>query len=404
MNHYDYLIIGGGLAGDAAARGIRELDAQGTIGMLSAETDPPYTRPMLSKGLWKGKPLEKIWRNTQALGLDLQLGRKVIRLDPLKKAAADDKGGEYTFDKALIATGGTPARLPIGDDTIVYFRDLQDYRHLRALSEVGSNFLVIGGGFIGTELAAALKSIGKTVTLVLRDQAIEAGMFPADLGNYVNDYYRQKGVDVLTGAEVSGIEKREGRITVTLKGGRRLEVDGVVAGIGIKPNLELAQQSGLKLDDGILVDEHLQTSAADIFAAGDVANFFHVALGKRMRVEHEDNAIQMGKAAGRNMAGAGEAYTHASMFYSDLFELGYEAVGELNSGTQTVSDWQEPFQKGVVYYLADGRVRGVLLWNVWKQVDAARTLLAQAGPFKPADLMGRISEKPAEDQKSKLAT
>jgi NADPH-dependent 2,4-dienoyl-CoA reductase/sulfur reductase-like enzyme len=139
------------------------------------------------------------------------------------------------------------------------------------------------------------------------------------------------------------------------------------------------------------VDEHLQTSAPDVFAAGDAANFYHAALGKRVRVEHEDNAIHMGKLAGHNMAGAEESYTHTPMFYSDLFELGYEAVGEISSKLETVTDWQEPFHKGVVYYLENGRVRGVLLWNVWKQVDNARALMAEAGSFKAGDLIGRIS-------------
>ena len=156
MKHYRYLIIGGGLTGDAAVRGIRELDTKGSIGMISMEPDPPYTRPNLSKGLWKGRPLEKIWRNTQDLGIELHLGRKVTYLDPFEKCARDEKGEEYSFDKILLATGGSPVRLPFGEDNIIYFRDLQDYQRLRALTECGENFLVIGGGFIGSEIAAAL--------------------------------------------------------------------------------------------------------------------------------------------------------------------------------------------------------------------------------------------------------
>jgi NADPH-dependent 2,4-dienoyl-CoA reductase/sulfur reductase-like enzyme len=149
------------------------------------------------------------------------------------------------------------------------------------------------------------------------------------------------------------------------------------------------------VDNGIVVNEHLLTSAPDIFAAGDVAKFYHSALGKGVRVEHEDNALRMGKLAGRNMAGADEPYTHVPMFYSDLFELGYEAVGELSSKLETVTDWQEPFKKGVVYYLGEGRVRGVLLWNVWDCLPEARALLSAPGPFRAADLIGRLSN---EDQ------
>lgn len=391
MTHYKYLIIGGGLTGDAAVRGIRELDSEGSIGMISMEPDPPYTRPSLSKGLWKGRPLEKIWRNTQDLGVELHVGRKVIQFDPLEKCVRDEKGEEYTFDKILLAMGGSPNRLPFGDGNIIYYRDLQDYQRLRSLSEHGEKFLVIGGGFIGSEIAAALTMIRKKVVMVFPEETIGANIFPNDLSYYLNDYYRQKGVEVVTNDVVVSLEKNGSCITVRTRTGRTFEVDGVVAGIGIRPNLELAKRSGLQVENGIVVDEHLLTSAPDVFAAGDVANFCHSALGKRVRVEHEDNAIKMGTLAGRNMAGANESYNHVPMFYSDLFELGYEAVGELNSRLETVTDWQESFNKGVVYYLENGRVRGVLLWNVWKQLNNARALMAEAGSFKAADLKGRLS-------------
>ena len=391
MKHYKYFILGGGLTGDAAVRGIRELDADGSIGMISMDSDPPYMRPNLSKGLWKGRPMEKVWLNTQSLGVEIHLSRKITKLDPRNKSLLDEQGKEYTYDKLLLAMGGSPNRLPFGDDNIIYFRDLQDYQRLRALSDRGEEFLVIGGGFIGTEIAAALTIVGKKVTMVLPEEAISANIFPNGLSYYLNEYYRQKGVEVVTNDVVVSLEKNGSRFTVRTRTGRAFEVDGVVAGIGIRPNLELAQQSGLKVENGIIVNEHLLTSSPDIFAAGDVANFFHSALGKRVRVEHEDNAIKMGKLAGRNMAGENESYTHVPLFYSDLFELGYEAVGEMSSKMEIVTDWQDSFNKGVVYYLESGRVRGVLLWNVWKQIDNARTLMAEAGPFKAADLIGRLS-------------
>ena len=391
MKHYKYFILGGGLTGDAAVRGIRELDADGSIGMISMDSDPPYMRPNLSKGLWKGRPMEKVWLNTQSLGVEIHLSRKITKLDPRNKSLLDEQGKEYTYDKLLLAMGGSPNRLPFGDDNIIYFRDLQDYQRLRALSDRGEEFLVIGGGFIGTEIAAALTIVGKKVTMVLPEEAISANIFPNGLSYYLNEYYRQKGVEVVTNDVVVSLEKNGSRFTVRTRTGRAFEVDGVVGGIGIRPNLELAQQSGLKVENGIIVNEHLLTSSPDIFAAGDVANFFHSALGKRVRVEHEDNAIKMGKLAGRNMAGENESYTHVPLFYSDLFELGYEAVGEMSSKMEIVTDWQDSFNKGVVYYLESGRVRGVLLWNVWKQIDNARTLMAEAGPFKAADLIGRLS-------------
>jgi NADPH-dependent 2,4-dienoyl-CoA reductase/sulfur reductase-like enzyme len=171
---------------------------------------------------------------------------------------------------------------------------------------------------------------------------------------------------------------------------REVQVDGVVAGIGIDPNVELARAAGLGVDNGILVDEHLRTAHPDIYAAGDVASFYSPALGKRLRVEHEDNAKTMGRAAGRAMAGQPESYRHLPFFYSDLFESGYEAVGELDSRLEIFTDWQEPNHKGVIYYLEEGKVRGVLLWNVWEKVEAARELIAESGPFRPGDLKGRL--------------
>ena len=389
MKHYKYLIIGGGLGGDAATRGIRELDTDGSIGLISAEPDPPYMRPNLSKGLWKGRPIEKIWRKTEERA-ELSLGRKVTALDAKKKMVQDDKGDEFTYDKLLLATGGSPIRLPFGEGDIMYFRDFQDYQRLRKMADEKNHFVVIGGGFIGSEIAAALTMVGKKVTMVFLEDAIGGLVYPGDLARYLNDYYREKGVDVIANDSVANIQREGDRLIVQTGSGRAIETDGVVAGIGIRPNVALAQEAGLKVENGIVVNERLETSEPDIFAAGDSANFFHTALGKRARVEHEDNAIRMGKLAGQNMAGANETYTHTPMFYSDLFELGYEAVGEMSSKMETIPDWQEKFQKGVVYYIEEGRVRGALLWNVWKQVDNARALMMEKGPFRAEDLKDRI--------------
>lgn len=391
MKHYKYLIIGGGLAGDGATQGIRALDAEGSIGMISMEPDPPYMRPNLSKGLWKGRPVEKIWRKTAELGAELNLSRKVTELDPAKKLVHDDQGEEYTYEKLLIATGGTPNHLPFGNGNIIYYRNFQDYKHLRALTENGDRFVVIGGSFIGSELAAALTIVGKKVTMIFPENSISENIFPSDLSNFLNDYYREKGVEVITGDTAASVQKEGSHIMVRTGSGRAYDVDGVVAGIGIRPNIDLAKAAGLKVNSGIIVNEHLETSEPGIYAAGDVASFFHSALEKRTRVEHEDNAVQMGKVAGRNMAGAQDTYDHIPMFYSDLFDLGYEAVGEMSSKMKAVEDWQEePFKKGVVYYMDDGRVHGVLLWNVWEKVDDARALMKEKGPFKEEDLKGRI--------------
>jgi NADPH-dependent 2,4-dienoyl-CoA reductase/sulfur reductase-like enzyme len=180
-------------------------------------------------------------------------------------------------------------------------------------------------------------------------------------------------------------------MVVETSSGLRLTVDAVVAGIGITPNVALAEAAGLAVDDGILVDRHLTTTHVDVFAAGDVARYKAPQLGKRIRVEHEDNALSMGRAAGRAMAGDFAEYGHLPFFYSDLFERGYEAVGETDPRGDTVVDWKEEFLEGVVYYISRGRVRGVLLWNTWGRVDAARALIAQPGPFTAPDLYGRLN-------------
>ncbi len=390
MTHYNYLIIGGGMSAAAAASGIRQIDSSGSIGLISAESYPPYNRPPLSKKLWQGKPLESIWRGTESQDVELYLDRKVQTIDPQHKSVTDDQGTVYIFDRLLLATGGTPQRLPFGNDQIIYFRTLADYQRLRALAEQNRRFAVIGGGFIGSEIAAALALNGREVVMLFPDAGIGGRIFPPDLVRFLNAYYRKKGVEVLSGKRVTNLQQYGEQLVLTTKQGQEIEVDSVVAGLGIEPNTKLARQAGLKVENGILVDEFLHTSDPNIYAAGDVANFFNPTLDIRLRVEHEDNANIMGQMAGRSMAGDPVAYHHLPYFYSDLFDLGYEAVGDLNPKLEIFVDWQDPYRKGVIYYLQNGRVRGVILWNVWGQVEAARSLIAEPGPFRPQDLQGRL--------------
>ena len=391
--HYNYLVVGGGMTAGAAVSGIRQVDEKGTIGLISEENHPPYDRPPLSKGLWKGKPLENIWRKTKEEKVDLHLGRRVVSIDVEDKRLADGQGDEYSYDKLLLATGGSPRKLPFGEDRIVYYRTIDDYQQLKSAVGQGTRFAVIGGGFIGSEIAAALAMYHQDVVMLFPEEGIGARLFPADLSLFLNDYYQEKGVKVNAGVMIDGLEVQGEQVALKTIGGRDILADKIVAGIGLQPNLELAKVADLEFGDGIIVDEYLRTSQPDIFAAGDVASFYNPALDARLRVEHEDNANTMGLTAGKNMAGEKIAYHHLPFFYSDLFDLGYEAVGEVNSKLDIVEDWQEKFQKGVIYYLRDGRVRGVLLWNVWGQVDAARQLISQPGPFKAEDLKGRLPEK-----------
>ena len=388
MARYRYVVVGGGMTADAAFRGIRDHDAKGTIALFAAERHPPYSRPPLSKALWAGKDEGMVWRRTADLGVEIHEGRRIVALDPDARAVKDAEGETHTYERLLLATGGSPRTLPSGGDGVVHFRMLEDFRTLHALAGTGARVVVIGGGFIGSELAAALATNGCAVTMLFPEDGIGARLFPAPLALFVNDYYREQGVDVLPGELVEVVERTGDGYAVRTNGGLTITGDAVVAGLGIVPATELAEATGLPVDDGIVVDEHgCVGGREDVFAAGDVARFPVPALGGARRVEHEDHANTHGRTVGANMAGAGIPYDHLPFFYSDLFELGYEAVGDVDSRLATVEEWAEPNRKGVVGYVDEaGRARGFLLWDTWGRVDAARELIREGSPLDTATL------------------
>src|SRR5436190_7945993 len=225
MPEFRYLIVGGGMTADAACRGIRDHDPDGAIGLVGAEPHPPYSRPPLSKGLWQGKDESTVWRGTAELGVELVLGRRIVELDVPGRRAIDDRGDAYGYERLLLATGGRPRRLPAGDGEVIYYRTLDDYRRLRAAAQEGARFVVIGGGFIGSEIAAALSWSGCAVTMVFPEQGIGARLFPAELGDFVTGYYRDKGVDVRPGELVDEIAGG----AVRLGSGTSIETDAIVA-------------------------------------------------------------------------------------------------------------------------------------------------------------------------------
>ena len=394
MPHYRYLIVGGGMTADAAVRGIRELDEEGRIGVVTAEAHPPYDRPPLSKGLWKDMEEERVWRGTGELDADVHVGRRIIRLDAREKTAIDEGETVFTWERLLLATGGRPRKLRDAVPQVIYFRTLDDYRRLRALTEQGDSFAVVGGGFIGSELAAALAASGKQVFLVFPEKGLCSRVLPPALSRWLVDHYREKGVHVLPETEVAAVRRHDQRLlvsTVSREQTETLQVDGVVAGIGIEPAVELAQSVGIETADGILVDERLRTGVEGIWAAGDVASVPVPALGKRMRFEHEDQANTTGRHAGRSMAGDEEPLDHLPFFYSDLFELGYEAVGDVDpTRLKVVEDWKKPMEKGVLYYHEGGRPRGVLLWNVPGKLEKARALIREGKKRKLSDYRGAL--------------
>jgi len=384
MESIRYLIVGGGMTGDAAVKGIRERDVDGSIVLVSAEQHPPYARPPLTKGLWSGADEAKIWRGTEDAGADLRLGRRIVSLDLDGRRATDDAGDEYAWEKLLLATGGRPRTIP-GTEGVVYYRTLDDYRAVRARAREGARVVVIGGGFIGSEIAASLRANGCLLTMIFPEAGISSRVLPAALSAFVTEDYRRRGVEVLTEETVEAA----GAGSVTTGSGRTIEADIVIAGLGLEPVTDLAEAAGLEVDNGIVVDEFGRAAGhKDVFAAGDVANFPVAVLDRRIRVEHEDHAKSHGRAVGANMAGANAPYNHLPFFYSDMFDLGYEAVGEVDSRLETLERWEEPNRKGIVAYLDEARrPRGFLFWNVWDHVGRGRELISAGAPIDESDLV-----------------
>ena len=396
---YTYVIIGAGLAGVSAIKGIRESDTKGPILLIGNEKDMPYDRPPLSKKLWLGKKtVDQIFLGDKAFyvsnNVDLALGTAAVELNASKKTVKTDNGDSIKYTKLLLATGGTPRALDIPGGTlpeICYFRTLDDYRNVRRLASAESKAVIIGGGFIGSEIAAALSVNRVGVTMIFPEEYLVQRIFPRDLGNAIQKHYTERGITILNNDVPVSFEKKSGTIVTRTKSGRELESDIVIAGIGLMPNVDLAAKAGLQTDNGITVDEYLMTSAKDVYSAGDNTSFISAVTGKRARLEHWDNSIAQGKAAGRNMAGKRAKHDYIPYFFSDLFEFGYEAAGEVNSQLQTVADWKKEYDTGVVYYLNNDTVRGIMLCNVWEKIDEARELIRKGRKVKPDELRGAIA-------------
>ncbi|SDR93584.1 NAD(P)/FAD-dependent oxidoreductase [Microlunatus soli] len=394
---YDYLIVGGGMVADSAAKAIQQVDPNGAIGIVGSDPDEPVTRPALTKKLWTDPEftVDQVWLKTvEQTGADLVCG---VQVDAIDRAAhqIEAAGRAIGYRRLLLATGGEPKRLDLpDDDRILTFRTFADYQRLRRLAGNRHRIAVVGGGYIGSELAAALVANDTEVEFIHPQKLIYEDSFPSHLARQLTDLYQQKGVSLRSGTMITGGSAGPAGIQLTTDAGDQIDADAAVIGVGITPNTELAEQAGLSVDDGVVVDSYLTTSDPAILAAGDVARYPDRLLG-RQRVEHVDNAEQMGRQAGRNLAGAGEPYTYTPYFYSVLFGNRYEAIGTLDPSAELVENWSDDHQQGVVYY-RDGRsgvVQGVLLWNVDGRTDDARSVIARSssGDLAPDDLTTAIS-------------
>lgn len=395
MTIYDHLIIGGGQVADDASRGIRELDDTASIGILSADQDPPYTRPALSKKLWTDPDfgVDEVPLDTaEDTGATVHLDTEVIAIDRERRTVRTAGGEEFGYGHLLLATGSVPRRLDgPQDERVIAFRTFEDYRRLRDLAtSLGPDapFVVIGGGYIGNELAAALVTQDVSTTLVHPDEILLGTKFPRDLALRYQKLFEDAGVHLVAGRHAERVTTAGNAFAVVLEDGSELEAAVVVEGLGATPAVELARAAGLTVDDGVVVDAHLVTSDPSIWAAGDIAEYPDPILG-RTRIEHVDNAREMGRAAGRSMAGDPEPYTHTPYFYSQVLGLRWEAVGTLDASLETFEDVLDEDRR-VVYYLdEDESPVGVLLWNVEGARDGARDVLRDAPTGRQA-LRGRI--------------
>ncbi len=390
MNEYRYLIVGGGMTGHAAAAAIRGLDPAGSLGMIGEEPVPPYARPALSEGPWAEADQRRFFLPALQ-GLVHHTGRRAVSLDPAGREVVDDLGERYRYERLLLATGGAPRRLEIGGDRVIHLRTMADYERLRGHG--GHCALVVGGGYVGTELAASLAAEGRDVTMAFPEPSLGANRWPGGLSEHVTRDFEAHGVRLLRGHAVARVEAfgdHGDRVLVRTSGGAEVLADLVVAGLGTRPQTALAEAAGLAVSDGVEVDEGLRTSAPDVWAAGDVARVWSPALGERIRLEHAENALAMGREAGRAMAGEPVRWSQLPSWGASFFGAAYQAVGKIDARMETVEAWRRPYHEGVVYYLEHGRVKGVLLWGLAGRLEAARELIRRQRPVGAADLQGAL--------------
>lgn len=388
MDHTKHLVIGGGLAGGSAVRVLRVTDPEARIVLVTEESHLPYDRVPLSKQVLMGKlTIDKVFLKDEEFykqeRIEIIRNRRATSVDIHSHLVTFDDGSELEFERLLFATGGSPIRLSIpGNDLpgIYYLRTIEDSEAI--LSALNSkSALIIGGGFIGCEVAAACISKGLETTIVEAGPRLLGKAIDEETAQWVTDYFKEQGVTVFTNTTASKFIEDEGRVGgVELDGGDRIRSDFVVVGIGVKPNDQLARDAGLQVDNGIAVSENLQASSPGIYAAGDVARFHSPLFGKPLRVEHYDVAFKQGRIAGANMVGAHEAFSDPPYFYSFTPNLKIQVWGD-------VTDYDQVVRRGSLkavddktrfaqFYLKEGQVQAYLSVNRdFKEAQAGQKLV-----------------------------
>jgi len=366
----DFLIMGGGLAGATAAETLREEGAEGKIAIISAENYLPYHRPPLSKiFLLRNQKEERVLVRREGFyrenKIDVILGTKALSVDAEKKIVETDKAGGFHFNKLqIIATGACPRKLPVPGSNlsgIYYLRTIPDAKALRQEMARAKRAVIIGGSFIGMELASTFTQKGIEVTIITQEGILFDRLFSPEVSNFFMDYYKSHGVRMVLGERIEEFRGKARVESVVTSTGKDFPCDFVTIGVGVAPETEFLRESGIELDNGVLVDEYMQTNKPDIYAAGDVANFFDPVFRKHRRIEHWDNALKQGQIAARNMMGRKEPYGAVSYFFSDVFDLTFDFIGDVTGDEERILRGSTEEKSFAVLYLKDDVLRATFL-------------------------------------------
>jgi NADPH-dependent 2,4-dienoyl-CoA reductase/sulfur reductase-like enzyme len=372
MNQSNIVILGGGMVAGYAAKQLVELGLpNGELAILSADNAVPYERPPLSKGFLAGKDSEdSIKINAEEFykkhGIELRLECEVASIDLKRKRLIFKNSDEFGFQKLIIATGARPRTLNIPGSklqNLFYLRTLNDSKTMRNAAEKAKRAVVIGGGFIGMEVAAVYAQKGIEVTMVLNDDRVFKRLFSPEMSRFFENYYSSRGVRLIKSMSVTELRGDGVLSAAVLRDGKAIQCDLVVAGIGVEPMIDMVAGSGLDISNGILVNEYLQTSHPDVFAAGDVANYQDVLFEKRRRVEHWDNAVSQGQYCARSFMGDKAPFKHVPYFFSDVFDLSYEYWGDSSEADQVVHRGDLSTNSFSVWWLRQERVLAAFTMN-----------------------------------------